>query len=171
MISRSATVALAIFGFFPVFAFGQTKATYSYQPCCGETVPTTQFASLQEELLYSQLHIEAFLLIKTNSSRLSSGVYLISASSGYKFQATVSRSGFVSSWYVTDPSGHRFAQVNASGAPGDTKVNICMQKFIDRVAEIETYTFLSRVQYGQQLCGAWIGFLSCLEDMGLETPQ
>lgn len=169
--SRTVIVAALIFACVPVIAFGQSKTPQSSPPCCGETEPSMQFASLQEELLYSQLNIQAYLLTKTKSTKLVSGVHLISASSGYKFQATVGRNGVVSSWYITDPSGHQVARVNASGNNGDTEVNLCMQKFIDRVALIDTWTFLSRVQYGQQIWQAWGAFLTCLKDMGHDAPQ
>ncbi len=169
--SRTVIVAALILASVPIVTFGQIKTTQSSPACCGEAEPTMPFASIQEELLYSQLNIQAYLLTKTKSTKLASGVHLISASSGYKFQATVSRNGVVSSWYVTDPSGHQVARVNASGDNGDTEVNLCMQKFIDRVALIDTWTFLSRVQYGQQIWSAWGAFLTCLEDMGHDAPQ
>lgn len=167
--SRTIIVVALIFACVPVVAFGQSKTTQSTSPCCGESEPTTQFASIQDELLYSQLNIQAYLLTKTRTTKLASGVHLISASSGYKFQAIVGRNGVVSSWYITDPLGHQVARVNANGDHGDTNVNLCMQKFIDRVALIDTWTYLSRVQYGQQIMQAWGAFLTCIRDT--EVPQ
>ena len=166
MMTRS-LLALTFLASMPVFVLGQSKqSNYSSQPCCGQTESSMQFVSLQEEIQYTRTYIQSYLLNKLKTRQLSQGVHTISSEpSGHKFQAMVGRGGIVTAWYVTDPSGHRIAQINANTGTGDIDVNKCMNEFIADVAIIDGLwkTGISRFEYGRQIWGAWLGFLTCLE--------
>lgn len=136
--------------------------------CCGQAAEASRFSTPEEEIQFTQLSIHLRLLDKSSSPTLSPGVHLISNSpDGYKFQATVSKTGVVSNWFVAAPSGLRMAQVNSNGGGDQVDVNRCMEEFLRRTEFCEWQgTFDSQYNYNRCYWEAWRSFLGCLERGG-----
>ncbi len=173
----SLLIAVTLTACLPGILFGQvkrnavsaasTKTTVNtIQPCCGQSVEDeTMVLSPREEIALTQLTIHVRIMHQSAAPTLTPGVHVLSTGpDGHKFQATVSRQGVVTNWFVTEPSGVRLAQVNSNDDGGQVDINRCMAEFLRRAEFCEWQgTFDSRYNYGRCYWEAWRSFLGCLE--------